>query len=119
MKNLPYLGPSLVVLAAGAFALVVAPMSVRRANDARATAEIAQASRILEQGADITPVGYARQAGDALAQEGARDPLDDSLRVRTSPPPNQPSSSGWNAISMPRMAERGRRAPRASSGRRP
>lgn len=86
MKNLPYLGPSLVVLAAGAVALIVAPMSVRRANDARATAEIEQASRILEQGADITPVGYARQAADALAQEGARDPLDDSLRVRTSPP---------------------------------
>jgi serine protease Do len=86
MKNLPYLGPSIVVLVAGGVALVVAPMAVRRASDVRATAEIAEASRVLAQGVDITPVGLARQTGDVLAQEGARDPLDDALRVRTSPP---------------------------------
>ena len=82
MKNFPYLGPSIVVLAAGAVALVVAPMVVRSANDARATVEIAQASNLLSQGVDIAPVGFSRQTADALVQEGARDPLDDSLHVR-------------------------------------
>ena len=73
MKNFPYLGPSIVVLAAGAVALVVAPMVVRSANDARATVEIAQASNLLSQGVDIAPVGFSQHAGDALAQDGARD----------------------------------------------
>ena len=82
MKNFPYLGPSIVVLAAGAAALVVAPMVVRSASDARATVEIAQASNLLSQGADIAPVGFSPQPGDALAQDGARDPLDDALHVR-------------------------------------
>ncbi len=54
MKNLPYLGPRIVVLVAGGVALVVAPMAVRRANDVRATAEIAEDSRVLAQGVDIT-----------------------------------------------------------------
>jgi hypothetical protein len=39
--------------------------------------------------------------------------------VLTSPPPNQPSSSGWKDSKTPRKAERGRRAPRASSASRP
>ena len=100
MKNFSYLGPSIVVLAAGAVALVVTPMVVRSASDARATDEIAQASNILSQGADIAPVGFSRQTADALAQEGARDPLDDSLHVRRrddSPAATGPAANGGAA----------------------
>lgn len=100
MKNFPYLGPSIVVLVAGGVALLAAPMVVRSVNDARATADIAQASHELARGADIAPVEYApsRRVGaqDAVVQEGARDPLDDSLHVgvvRASRPGTGESSS--------------------------
>ena len=48
-RNFPFIGPGLVVLAAAAVTLVAAPLAIRRANDAQATANITRASRILSE----------------------------------------------------------------------
>lgn len=84
MKQFPYFGPGIVVLAASGAALVCTPLIVRRANDAAATERIVQASHVLAQDAvlDSVPRALGGSAGDdALAQEGARDPLGDDLAI--------------------------------------
>ncbi|MFM2164627.1 MAG: hypothetical protein RL325_1064 [Planctomycetota bacterium] len=77
MRQFPYPGPSIVVLLAGAVALVASPIVVRRVNDQRADAQIVQASHILAEPAPrIDPPSELPALGD-LSPEGARDPLAD------------------------------------------
>jgi hypothetical protein len=60
----------------------------------------------------------AQQQAAPAQQRHAAEPFDlgQGLDLAAAEPA---SSSGWKDISMPRMAERGRRAPRASRGTRP
>ena len=85
MKHFPYLGPSLVVLAAGSVAIVASPLVVRRVNDERASEQIVRASHVLAQDGVAVQDGGAAPDDATLAQEGARDPLGEEARPVTRP----------------------------------
>jgi serine protease Do len=76
MKHFPYVGPGIVVLVAGGFALVAAPALIRRVNDAEASNQIVNASNILAQPAEQASRG-AQSAIGGPVHEGVRDPLSD------------------------------------------
>lgn len=73
-RNFPFIGPGLVVLAAAAVTLVAAPLAIRRANDAQASANIMRASRILSE-----PVPMQAGRGGGIAEDRGGKGLGDSL----------------------------------------